>query len=82
MTGPAPYQRSRERMPDAVWTATLARIRSEFDEMPCMRVTLRQAGALFGLSDRVVNGILSRLTAEGFLSLTDQGEFIRRQTTP
>ena len=65
-----------------IWAATLTRIRSEFEEMPCMRVTLEQARTLFGLSHRVADWILTRLTAEGFLSLNEQGEFIRRQATP
>jgi hypothetical protein len=69
-------------MPDGVWQATLRRVRGEFDEMPCMRVTPDQARMLFGISEPAVNWILERLAADGFLSRTDQGEYIRRQTAP
>jgi hypothetical protein len=82
MTGPAPYQRGDGRLPEALWRATLVRIRGEFSEMPCMRVTPDQARTLFGLSERVANGVLNRLTDEGFLARTDEGEFVRRQATP
>ena len=68
-------------MPDGVWKATLIRVRGEFDEMPCMRVTPDQAGTLFGLPAPAINWVLERLAAEGFLSLTDQGEYVRRQHT-
>ena len=46
--------------------------------MPCMRVTLPQARALFGLRGRLVEGVLNRLITDGFLYRTDQGEFVRR----
>jgi len=82
MIGPAPYERGAERLPEALWRATLVRIRGEFAEMPCMRVTPDQACTLFGLSEQIVNGVLNRLTDEGFLSRTGGGEFVRRQTAP
>jgi hypothetical protein len=69
-------------MPDRVWHATLARVRGEFDEMPCMRLTTDKARALFGLPEPAINWVLERLAAEGFLSRTDQGEYVRRQQTP
>ncbi len=69
-------------MPDRLWRDTLTRVRGEFDEMPCLRVTPDQAGTLFGLNAPAVNWILDRLAAEGFLSRTDQGEYVRRQASP
>lgn len=69
-------------MPDAVWRATLVRVRGEFDEMPCMRVTCDQARMLFGLRQPTMQWVLDRLVADGFLSLTDHGEYVRRQATP
>jgi hypothetical protein len=75
-------RRSRERLPDSVWKATLRRIRGEFDEMPCMRVTPDQATVLFGVPSPVIRSLLDRLTTEGFLSRTDQGEYTRRQAMP
>jgi len=65
-----------------MWNATLRRVRGEFDEMPCMRVTSDNARALFGVEEPAINWILERLAAEGFLLRTDQGEYVRRQQTP
>jgi hypothetical protein len=73
--------RSSERLPDGVWYSTLARVRGEFEEMPCMRVTLEQACALLGLSEPVSSWVLGRLAEEGFLALTPQGEYVRRSET-
>jgi hypothetical protein len=69
-------------LPDATWRATLSRVRSEFQEMPCMRLTMEQARALFGLPAPAAGSILQRLEAEGFLSRTSQGEYMRRPETP
>ena len=76
------HSRDRERMPDEVWDATLARVRGEFDEMPCMRVTPGQAAALLGLKEPAAGWVLDRLAEEGFLSRTDQGEYMRRLGAP
>jgi hypothetical protein len=75
-------RRGPERMADHLWRATLARVRGEFAEMPCMRLTARQACALFGVDAPAINRILDRLADEGFLSRTDQGEYMRRRQTP
>jgi hypothetical protein len=71
-------QRSPDRMPDPEWHATLSRVRGEFAEMPCMRVTPEQACALLGLSEPASAWVLGRLTEEGFLARTPQGEYVRR----
>jgi hypothetical protein len=73
------HSRDPERMPDEVWDATLARVRGEFEEMPCMRVTSGQAAALLGLKQPAAGWVLDRLADEGFLSKTDQGEYMRRR---
>jgi hypothetical protein len=70
--------RSRERLPQGLWEATLCRIRSEFEEMPCMRVTIEQARALFGLPGVTCEWVLQRLVTEGFLWRSAQGEYMRR----
>jgi Fic family protein len=57
----------------------LDRVRGEFEEMPCLRVTAEQARLLFGLTDSTSNGILERLVEEGFLTRTGQGEYFRRR---
>jgi hypothetical protein len=74
--------RGPERMAQPDWEATLRRVRGEFDEMPCMRVTPDAARTLFGLPPTAVEALLQRLEAEGFLSRTDGGEYIRRSARP
>jgi hypothetical protein len=75
-------QRSGERVSDGLWHATLLRVRSEFDEMPSLRVTGHQARMLFGLHGLLCDWVLDRLHAEGFLSRTDDGVYIRRTAQP
>jgi hypothetical protein len=77
------YQRrSSERMPDGLWRATLSRVRSEFDEMPCLRVTTDQARVLFGLPADAADRLLHVLTLDGFLALTPDGTYVRRNAAP
>ena len=75
-------RRSAERVPDVVWNETLVRVRGEFDEMPCLRVTSEQARVLFGLSDRASEWVLNSLERDGFLDRTPRGEFVKRNCTP
>jgi hypothetical protein len=75
-------QRSRERLPDHQWMDTLRRVRGEFEEMPCLRVSIAQARTLFGLPDRVCDRVLSRLESDGFLGRTSNGEYVRQTTSP
>jgi hypothetical protein len=74
--------RSPERMPEGLWQATVTRVRSEFEEMPCLRVTAAQARVLFGLSGDASERILQRLEDEGFLIHTPDGQYVRRNTLP
>jgi predicted transcriptional regulator of viral defense system len=69
-------------MSDALWRATLDRVRGEFEEMPCLRVTCEQARALFGLTTPAAQWVLNRLTNEGFLSRTAQGDYVRKNARP
>jgi hypothetical protein len=71
-------ERSPDRLPDGEWTATLSRVRGEFAEMPCIRVTPEQARTLLGLSEPASSWVLRRLADEGFLARTPQGEYVRR----
>jgi hypothetical protein len=75
-------RRSRERLPEPQWQATIRRVRGEFEEMPCLRLTLTQARTLFGLPDRVCEWVLRRLESDGFLGRTPQGEYMRQTTSP
>ena len=76
------HARSAERMPDPLWQAMVMRVRSEFEEMPCLRVTPAQAQLLFGLSGDTSDCILNRLAEEGFLIQTPDGQYVRRNTLP
>ena len=75
-------QRGPERIPDGAWRDMVSRVRGEFDEMPCLRVTSDQARVLFGLSPGTSDWILNRLTQEGFLVQTPEGQYVRRSTAP
>jgi predicted transcriptional regulator of viral defense system len=75
-------RRSRERLPDHQWHATMHRVRGEFEEMPCLRVSVAQARTLFGLQDRVCEWVLTRLESDGFLGRTSNGEYVRQTTSP
>lgn len=74
--------RSRERLPDHLWQSTVRRVRGEFEEMPCLRVTLAQARSLFGLPELVCEWVLLRLESDGFLGRTANGEYVRQTTSP
>jgi hypothetical protein len=58
----------------------LTRVRGEFEEMPCLRVTEQQARVLFGLPTAASSWVLSSLERAGFLDRTPQGEYVRRTT--
>ena len=74
-------RRAADRVADAEWVDTLARVRGEFDEMPCLSLTPEQARVFFGLpSEDVSSSILNRLTGDGFLDQNGSGEFVRRRT--
>ena len=69
-------------MPDGLWHAALHRVRAEFDEMPCLRVTIAEARRLFGLTDQSVAWVLRHLVSEGFLDTSERGEYFRRAAHP
>jgi hypothetical protein len=75
-------ERSFFRLPDNVWQAVVSRVRSEFEEMPSLRVTRNQACMLFGLSRHASDWVLSKLADDGFLQSLDSGEYVRRSTQP
>jgi hypothetical protein len=76
-----PWQsRNPHRLSDPVWKATLSRVRGEFDEMPCLRLTREQACALLGLPEPASGWVLERLAKDGFLFRTRDGLYMRRQS--
>ena len=56
----------------------MQRVRSEFEEMPCLRVTREQASTLFGLHGMTCDWVLGKLVDDGFLAVTSSGEYLRK----
>ncbi len=57
-----------ERRSSGSRTQLLDRIRGEYREMPCLRLTSRQAQRLFGLRPDVCERVLAALVGERFLT--------------
>lgn len=55
--------------------ALLLRIRSEFLEMPGLRLTLWQASRLWSVDAETCRRAIERLTAQGFLRVTRNGMY-------
>lgn len=55
--------------------AIARRVRGEFAEMPGLRLTLKQAGRLFGLPPAMCEAVLARLVDERVLLRTPDGAF-------
>jgi hypothetical protein len=53
----------------------LDRIRGEFREMPCLRLTCPQARRLFAMRADVCDRVLATLVAEGMLVRGDDGRY-------
>jgi hypothetical protein len=53
----------------------LGRIREEFREMPCLRLTDSQSARLFGLSKAVSGRVLATLVGEGTLWKSAAGRY-------
>jgi CheY-like chemotaxis protein len=62
---------------DAHLVQTLARVRSEFVEMPGLHLTDAQAARLLGLDRAAAGRLLDRLVAEGFLRKTPSQMYLR-----
>ena len=53
------------------WTEALQRVRSEYAEMPELRLTLAQAQRLLGLAPFPCGLVFGRLVDEGYLRFTN-----------
>jgi hypothetical protein len=71
-----------ERRNLAMRKALLRRIRSEFEEMPGLTLTLAQGGRLFGVSADACSRIFGQLSAEGLLQPSRHGSYARRIGRP
>ena len=58
-------------------TSLLHRIRSEFNEMPGLRLTPAQAARLWGMERHTSERILDGLALAGFLSKNREGAYLR-----
>ena len=58
-------------------TPLLYRVRSEFLEMPGLRLTPAQAARLWAIDRSTSERILDGLTAAGFLSRNREGAYVR-----
>ena len=63
-------------------TTLLRRIRSEFEEMPGLSLTLAQSARLFGIPPEACSRILAKFAEEGLLSLTINRRYILRIQRP
>jgi hypothetical protein len=57
--------------------AVLLRVRAEFDEMPGMTLTVRQASRLFGLEHEICRTVIDRLVGAAYLRCTPGGLITR-----
>ena len=58
-------------------TPLVRRVRSEFLEMPCLRLTTAQAARLWSLDRRTSERVLEGLTDAGFLLRNREGAYLR-----
>jgi DNA-binding IclR family transcriptional regulator len=68
--------RTRSASEDDVIALLIVRARSEFLEMPGLRLTPAEACRLWRLDKNTCQRILHRLTRSGFLSRTRQGAYL------
>jgi hypothetical protein len=75
---PVLLERRDARARDAV----TRRVRGEFEEMPCLRLTLPQARRLFALREDVCRRVLGMLVREGVLAVGPDGRYLLRAKEP
>lgn len=56
----------------------ITRVKAEFSEMPCLRLTMPQAQRLFGLCPEVSGAVMQALVQERFLHQSESGVFMRQ----
>jgi hypothetical protein len=73
---------SNNRRDETGREALVQRVRSEFEEMPCMRLTARQAQRLFGLRRDVCERVLETLVREGTLCRCNGNQYRLNESSP
>ena len=76
-SGRPPQAGDRDKLADENATLLLHRVRSEFLEMPGLRLTPVQAARLWALDRATVERILDGLTQAGFLWRNPDGAYLR-----
>ncbi|MGE0464607.1 MAG: hypothetical protein AB7Q16_24835 [Vicinamibacterales bacterium] len=64
-------------LPRVRFDQAVARVRSEFLEMPGLCLTFEQARRLWGFDDSDCAEVLRHLVSEGFLRFTARGAYLR-----
>jgi hypothetical protein len=77
-----PAKAPHERRNLTARKALTRRIRSEFEEMPGLSLTLPQASKLFGIPSDACARIFSQLSEEGLLRPIRNGTYARRLDRP
>jgi hypothetical protein len=62
-------------------TRLVQRIREEFEEAPGLQITVGEGVLFWALDPETCRDVLTQLHEMGFLALTDDGRYRRRQTT-
>ena len=75
MDGTAHPRVSSDRRSTASREELLRRVRGEFDEMPCLRLTCGQARLLFGLRHDVCERVLATLVQKHILTCGPDGRY-------
>ncbi len=57
----------------------ILRVRSEYSEMPGLKLTLRQAQRLWALDERTCESLLDSLVHDGFLIRARDGSYVRAE---
>jgi hypothetical protein len=57
--------------------AVAERVRAEFEEMPGLALTVRQASKLFGLENEICRSVIDRLIDAAYLRKTQAGTITR-----
>jgi hypothetical protein len=71
------YHAPRQSSPHPVVKPLIDRVRSEFLEMPGLRLTIPQAQRLFGLDSSSCATVFDALTGDKFLTRGGDGRFAR-----
>jgi hypothetical protein len=82
LSGPPPKWPGVDRRDHARRAALVRRILAEFDDMPGMSLSLRQAGRFLGIDEIACSRILVALTRDGHLRRNSSLQYVRADDAP